>query len=77
VDALRLGVTPNSIQQDGLPDPTQAHQHRAFRMPADAGTLKRHPHVFEKRIAAGKLDWWRARARHKRVSDGVHATFGL
>jgi hypothetical protein len=30
VDALRLDVTPNSIQQDGLPNPAQAHQHRAF-----------------------------------------------
>jgi hypothetical protein len=56
VDALRLDVTPNSIQQDGLPNPAQAHQHRAFRMPADAGTLKRHPHLFEKRIAACELD---------------------
>jgi hypothetical protein len=77
VDPCRLGLAADAIEQDGLSDPTQAHQHCALGMAADPGALERDMHLFEERIATSELDWGRAGARHKRVPDGVHGALCL
>jgi hypothetical protein len=72
VDTGSLGVTPNSVEKDCLADTTQPNQHCAFCMPANPGTLQRHTHFFEQRVAARKLERRRSRTRDKRIADRVH-----
>ncbi len=57
VDPCRFGLGSDSVEQHSLPNPTQADQHRALGVAADAGALKCDTHVFEERIAACKFDW--------------------
>jgi len=77
VDAGGLGVVAHPVQQHGLADAAQSHQHGALGGAPDARAFQRDAQGLAQGITPRELGRWCACAGGEGISNGIHAAILL